>query len=113
MRFPAAAVVATLLSVAPALAKVAPPAPLPERVARARVIVVGKVTGFGDKLVPAKPYWAPDGEKVEHQVANVEVRSVLLGDDKIKTVKIGFVPNTRRANFSPQAGEEGLYFLAP
>jgi hypothetical protein len=49
-----------------------PPTPIPERMGMADVVVVGKVTGFGDKLVTAQRYpGASDG--AEFQVAVVRI----------------------------------------
>jgi hypothetical protein len=91
------------------------PAPIPDRVARAACIVVGKVTGFGDRAVNANPYYAPDGPKADHQVAVVKVESMLLGDAKLKDTRIGFVPaGPRRAfYFNLTVDEEACYFLTP
>src|SRR5439155_1479558 len=58
-------------------------------------------------------WWDPAGAKVEHQVALVDVKTVLHGDARLKQVKIGFVPNERRRGLHPSAGEEGMYFLRP
>src|SRR5947209_10774719 len=107
------AIVAGLLVCGPARAKIAGPEPLPQRVAKASVIVVGKVTGFSDRAVSAHTWWDPSGAKAEHQVALVDVKTVLLGDAKLKQVKIGFIPNERRRGLQPSAGEEGMYFLSP
>jgi hypothetical protein len=115
MRPPTVAAVALLVAAGPARADMMAPAPIPDRVARAGCIVVGKVTGFTDRLVAANPYYAPTGPRADHQVAVVEVQSVLLGDKALKTLKVGFVPaGTRRAAyFNLAAGEEALYFLTP
>jgi hypothetical protein len=90
------------------------PAPIPDRVARATAIVVGKVTAFGDRTVAANPY-APAGPKVDHQIAHVEVQSVLLGDAKVKQVRVGFIPAgpRREAFLNLKLDEEACYFLTP
>src|SRR5262249_5151241 len=91
------------------------PAPIPDRVARASSIVVGKVAGFGDKAVAANPIYAPTGPKADHQIALVEVQAVLLGDPKGKQGRIGFIPARprRAAFFNLTDGEEACYFLTP
>jgi hypothetical protein len=76
----------------PALAKammIAPP-PLAQRAALADTIIVGKVTGFGDKLVSAKPPYG--GDKVDYQIAIVQVSDAVLGAKDAKEIKIGFQP---------------------
>jgi hypothetical protein len=104
-----------LLVPAPARADMIAPAPIPERVARASAILVGKVTGFADRAISANPYYAPAGPKADHQIALVEVRAVLLGDAKVKRVRIGFIPaGPRRAMYyNLSDGEEACYFLTP
>ena len=52
------------------------PTPIPQRVALADAVVVGKVTGFGDKLVSAKPPGGGDA-KVDYQIAIVQVGDAL------------------------------------
>ena len=46
-------------------------APISQRVALSDVVVIGKVTGFGDKLVSAVPPYG--GDKVDYQIAIVKV----------------------------------------
>lgn len=80
------------LATTPALAKammIAPP-PLPQRVALADTIVIGKVTAFGDKLVSAKP--PGGGDKVDYQIAVVQVEDAVLGAKDAKEIKVGFQP---------------------
>lgn len=80
------------LTAAPALAKammIAPP-PLAQRVALSDAVVVGKVTGFGDKLVSAKPPFG--GDKVDYQIAVVQVLDAVQGVQDAKEIKVGFIP---------------------
>jgi hypothetical protein len=80
------------LAAAPVFAKammIAPP-PLAQRAALADVIVVGKVTGFGDKLVSAAPLGG--GPKVDYQIAVVQVGDAVSGLKDAKEIKIGFLP---------------------
>jgi hypothetical protein len=74
----------------PAWALVIAPAPIPQRVALADVVVVGKVAGFGDKLVTAAgPFGAGNAD---YQVAVVQVGDAILGAKDAKEIKVGFVP---------------------
>ena len=66
------------------------PAPIPLRVAASDAVVVGKVTGFGDKLVNAKAIYGD--AKVDYQIAIVQVQDALLGVKDAKEIKVGFVP---------------------
>ncbi len=80
------------LAAAPVAARammIAPP-PLSQRVAIADVIVVGKVTGFGDKLVSAVP--PNGGAKVDYQVATVQVGDAVAGLKDAKEIKVAFIP---------------------
>ncbi len=96
------------------------PAPIPQRVALADVVVVGKVTGFGDKLVSAQPPYGGDA-KVDYQIAIIQVGDALLGTKDAKEIKVGFIPATapgpgvrpirRYPQFSLTLGQEGCLFL--
>lgn len=80
------------LMAAPVLAKammIAPP-PLSQRAATADAIVIGKVTGFGDKLVSAAP--PGGGAKVDYQIATVQVVDPISGLKDVKEIKVGFIP---------------------
>ena len=68
---------------------IAPP-PLAQRAALADVIVVGKVTGFGDKLVSAVP--PTGGAKVDYQIATVQVADPVSGLKDVKEIKVAFIP---------------------
>jgi hypothetical protein len=112
---------ATIVAVAGLLrADMAAPPSIPERVAAADVIVVGKVTGFGDKLVSAKPPWG--GEKADYQIANVKILEVFQGAKDAKEIKVGFVPppsgaapgkSIRRPQFVLGLEQEVLLFVHP
>jgi len=66
------------------------PAPLSQRAALADAIVVGKVTGFGDKLVSAVP---PGGAaKVDYPIAVVQVADAVSGLKDAKEIRVGFIP---------------------
>ena len=82
---------AVLAVTAPVRALMIAPAPIPQRVALAQVVVVGKVTGFADKTVSA-PAFPGATDKVEYQVATVEVKDALQGAKDMKEIKVGFIP---------------------
>ena len=48
------------------------------------------MTGFGDKLVSAKPPFG--GDKVDYQIAIVQVSDPVLGARDAKEIKVGFIP---------------------
>jgi hypothetical protein len=74
-----------------AWAMVIAPAPLAQRVATADCIVVGKVTGFGDKTVKA-PRFPGDKQKADYQIALVRVETSLVGAKDKKEIRVGFIP---------------------
>jgi hypothetical protein len=84
----AAAGVLALLTVTQAKALMIAPAPLATRIAPADVVVVGKVSGFGPKLVKADVY---KGDTRDMQIAIVKVSSTLFGKEE-KEIKVGFFP---------------------
>jgi hypothetical protein len=81
-----------VLTAAPtfAVARMIAPAPIPQRVALADAVVVGKVTAFSDKLVSARPPFG--GNKVDYQIAIVRIDDALLGAKDAKEIKVGFLP---------------------
>jgi hypothetical protein len=98
------------------------PAPMPQRVATADVIVFGKVTGFADKTVSAKPS-AGATDKVEYQIAIVEIKDGVQGAKDMKEIKVGFLPpgagpggpirpGRRGPQFSLAVDQEVCLFLA-
>jgi hypothetical protein len=93
-----------VLMAAPVFARammIAPP-PLGQRAAVADVIVVGKVTGFGDKLVSAVP--PGGGDKVEYQIAVVQVGDPILGLKDVKEIKVAFIPQPPAPTPAPGPG---------
>src|SRR5689334_2441439 len=70
--------VALLASATAAKALMIAPQPVPMRVAAAELVVVGKVTGFADKLVKVKQS-DDDMNPIEYQVAIVKVQKALIG----------------------------------
>jgi hypothetical protein len=89
---------AALTASAQAVAVMIAPAPIPQRVALADVVVVGKVTGFADKNVKAAQF-PGDKDQAEYQVALVAVKDGVLGAKGMKEIRVGFIP--------PAAGNPG------
>lgn len=71
------------------------PLPLPLRVARADVVITGKVTKIEDKTVTATQFPGNDN-KVEYQIAVMQVDDPILNAKGIKEVRVGFVPQPGR-----------------
>jgi len=103
---------------AKALVAVMPAAPVPDRVALAECVVLGKVGKVEDKNVSAVPY--PGAKtKVEYQVFALQIDDPLIGAKGMKELRIGFVPpmNTgvRPPRPLPQVnlvtGQEACFFL--
>jgi hypothetical protein len=71
---------------------------IPERVAQADVIVIGKVTRIEKRPVTVPP--TPDSkDKADYQVAVVEIGEALKGAEGLTSLKVGFLP--------PQTAENG------
>jgi hypothetical protein len=118
------ACVTLLVDAAPAKALVAAPAPMPQRVANAELLVVGKLGKVEDKNISATP--APGAkDKVEYQVIALHVEKVLLGKAD-KELRLAFIPpqNPRAGDPVPirpgrpfrggvvfSGGQEGVFFL--
>jgi len=83
----AALAVAALAATQAAAMMIAPP-PTATRIATADLVVVGKVTGFGPKMVKAELF---KGDTREMQIAIVKVGTTLYGSDH-KEIKVGFFP---------------------
>jgi hypothetical protein len=83
--------------------------PLPNRVAAADMVVLGKVTGFEEKIVAAK-------NGTEYKVATLTVDDALRAPQGTKTVRLGYVviPPMVMINprpFQAMESQEGCYFL--
>jgi hypothetical protein len=87
----ASLVVLTLFTLAPAQAMRIAPAALPQRLATADMVVIGKVIGFEDKTVEASRF-PNDMEKGRYMVAIVKIDEVVLGNKALKEVRVGFIP---------------------
>jgi hypothetical protein len=71
--------------------------PVPERVALAQAVVVGKVTSIEEKTVSAESFPGAK-DKVEYQIAVVKVADGLFGTKGLTHIKVGFI--------KPPAGDE-------
>jgi hypothetical protein len=101
-------------------AEVMAPDPVPDRVAAAEIIVVGKVTAIEGKTVMGKRF-ATDKEKTECTVAVIQVAEPLKGAKGLTTIRLGFVPsvgaggkpgNYRRfPQLDHKVGQEACFFL--
>jgi hypothetical protein len=81
----------------PAKALLIAPSPIPDRVANASTIVLGKVTAIEDKPVKASP--SPGAAEVEYQIAVIQIDEALLGAKGLTHLRVGFLP--------PAAGRPG------
>jgi hypothetical protein len=96
--------VALLASGTVAKALMIAPQPVPMRVASADLVVVGKVTGFADKLVKVKQN-DNDMNPIEYQVAIVKVQKALVGGGKgMKEIRVGFIPAPAGGDVAPGGG---------
>jgi hypothetical protein len=88
--------------------------PLPNRVANAEMIVVGKITSIEDKTVMVAP--TPGGKKLEYRIAVITVSEALQAPKGTTKVRLGFVPPPPNVVVSPPPlipaeGMEGCFFL--
>jgi len=93
--------------------------PLPERVATADAVVIGKVTSIEDKTVSAEPYPGAK-EKAEYQITVVKIEDGVLGTKGLTHVKIGTIkvpegrPIIRPGGYGPAkltVDQEGVFLL--
>jgi hypothetical protein len=94
--------------------------PVAKRVAMADLVVVGKVTGFADKLESATAFPGAK-DKTDYQVAVVQVDESLQGGKGLKEVRVGFLPSApgvgtrppirRFPTFRLEPGQEVVLFL--
>jgi len=66
------------------------PSPIPQRVAQADAVVVGKVTAIEDKTVSVSQFPGAK-EKVDYHVAVIKVQDDLLGAKGLTHIKVGFI----------------------
>src|SRR5438132_4746456 len=84
-----------MITAIPARAVVPLTAPsVPERVALADLIALGKVTAIEDALVEASPLVKIPGvtKKVSYRIAVVAIDKPLLGTEDGKRIRVGFLP---------------------
>jgi hypothetical protein len=64
--------------------------PVPERVATADAIIVGKVAAIESKTVPATQFPGAK-DKVEYTIASVKIEDALLGAKGLTHIKVGYI----------------------
>lgn len=89
--------------------------PLPNRLATADLVVVGKVTAIADKTVFVAPV-AGAKNKSEFKVATMNVGDTILPAKGVMMIQIGFMPIPAGVFISPRpfqatVGQEGCFFL--
>ncbi len=120
-RYILTAVLAALVVTIPAEAKRAIRVFTPlEKLVRADVMVVGKVTALEKEMVTATPAQG-DPNKISYKLAVVKVENALLGAANLTHIKVGFVPPPPSATGRPirggfrvvnlTEGMEGLFYL--
>jgi hypothetical protein len=90
--------------------------PIPNRVATAEMIVVGRVTLIEDQNVMVAPFPGAKN-KTEYKVAVVTVGDALVAPKGTKMVRLGFVPIPPGVAISPPpfqatVGQEGCFLLS-
>jgi hypothetical protein len=81
---------ALVFGVLPVSAMMIAPAPIPQRVAQADVVIIGKVTAIEDKPVSATQVPGAK-EKTEYRVAVIKIGDALLGAKGLTHIKVGFI----------------------
>jgi hypothetical protein len=89
--------------------------PLPNRVATADAVVVGKVTAIEDKTVMVAPFPGARN-KTEFRIAVVTIGDALIAPKRATKIRLGFVPippgvAISPPPFQPAVGQEGCFFL--
>src|SRR4051794_1497401 len=89
--------------------------PLPNRVARADVVVLGKVKAVEEKMVSA-PTFPGSAAKADFRVVVIEVSEAIIAPKGTKTLRVAYVPTPPMVAvsprpFEPNVGAEGLFFL--
>jgi hypothetical protein len=87
----ALAALALLFLTAPLTALMVAPTPIPDRLALADAVVVGKIVSIEDKTVAAKRF-PGDPNKSEFKVALIQIDDPLYGAKGLTRVRLGFVP---------------------
>jgi hypothetical protein len=116
-----------LVFASPVRALIVAPAPVPDRVALADLVVVGKITAIEQKTVKAGRY-PGDPNKTEYHIALIQVNDLLKGPKGLTIVRLGFVPpppapapkpgivvsggGNRFPNLNHTVGQEACFFLS-
>jgi hypothetical protein len=97
--------------------------PIPQRVALADVVIVGKITALEERLIYAAPLLKIPGiGKIPYQIAVVSVQSSIIGGKEPKDLRVGYVPPAlpgsgvparfrRFAQLELSVNQEGCFFL--
>jgi hypothetical protein len=90
--------------------------PLPNRMATAELVVLGKVTAIENNTVAVAPFPGAKN-KVEYKIAVITVSEPLLAPKGTKVIRLGFVPLPPMVvvsppPFQPTVGQEGCFFLS-
>jgi hypothetical protein len=98
-----------------------PEPPLPQRVALADAIILGKVTELEETLIDAAPLpKSPRGRKLPHRIAIVQVAESVRGVKEQAQLRVGFIslspdtqaPGVRRlAQVKLAVSQQGCFFL--
>ncbi|MBL8797347.1 MAG: hypothetical protein JNM56_25825 [Planctomycetia bacterium] len=91
---------ALLVLTAPLFGLVIAAAPIPDRIALADAVVVGKIVSIEDKTVAAKRY-PGDPSKAEFKVALIQIDAPLYGAKGLTRIRLGFVPPEAPINPKP------------
>src|SRR5262249_29708487 len=89
--------------------------PLPNRLATADTVVVGKITAIEDKTEMVAPFPGARN-KIEYKIAVVKISEAIRGQKGMATLRLGFVPTPMGVvinppPFQPVVGMEGVFFL--
>jgi hypothetical protein len=89
--------------------------PIPNRLAAADIVVVGKVMAFEDKTVQAAPFPGATN-KTEYKIAVITISDALKAPKGVTTLRLGIVPippgvAISPPPFQPNVGLEGCFFL--
>jgi len=90
--------------------------PLPNRLATANTVVVGKVASIEDKTETVEPFPGAKN-KVTYKIAVVKISDGLMGPKGMATIRLGFVPTPINVvinppPFQPKVDMEGCFFLS-
>jgi len=97
-------------------ARIAAPMPIPQRLAQADCVVVGKVVSIEDKTVSASVS-RDEPEKAEFKIALVRIDEGLFGAKGLTHVRVGFLPRnvqigrSRFEHMNHTVGQEACFIL--